>query len=278
VNPFVVTTAVTGSRAVAEIPFTLPDRTVVSTKNPAFQSPIKNELNTPVTENLRGNEIIPRIEGGLIFGEFSSDVSTPTDGPTLPSNSVDGNVLPGVTSGAELQNPQTRSDRQPTQVNYLYQTFFRFNLQMFPKLNYFCQRVSLPGFGTSSAIERPTRFASLKIPETKVNFDNLEVTFLVDRNLENWREIQNWMKAIYLVKDHKSILPNSKDHFTDADLVLLNSSMNPNLQVRFNNIFPVSLSGLDFDSSVTDFTPFTATVTFAYDTYEFVDPETGSSL
>jgi hypothetical protein len=250
----------------------------VSTKNPAFQSPIKNELNTPVTENLRGNEIIPRIEGGLIFGEFSSDVSTPTDGPTLPSNSVDGNVLPGVTSGAELQNPQTRSDRQPTQVNYLYQTFFRFNLQMFPKLNYFCQRVSLPGFGTSSAIERPTRFASLKIPETKVNFDNLEVTFLVDRNLENWREIQNWMKAIYLVKDHKSILPNSKDHFTDADLVLLNSSMNPNLQVRFNNIFPVSLSGLDFDSSVTDFTPFTATVTFAYDTYEFVDPETGSSL
>ena len=149
---------------------------------------------------------------------------------------------------------------------------------MFPKLNYFCQRVSLPGFGSSSAIERPTRFASLKIPETKVNFDNLEVTFLVDRNLENWREIQNWMKTIYLVKDHKSILPNSKDHFTDADLVLLNSSMNPNLQVRFNNIFPVSLSGLDFDSSVTDFTPFTATVTFAYDTYEFVDPETGSSL
>ena len=150
---------------------------------------------------------------------------------------------------------------------------------MFKSVNYFCQRVTLPGYGTSaSAIERPTRFASLKIPETKVTFDNLEVTFLVDKNLENWREIQNWMKTIYLVKDHNKILPNPKDHTSDANLILLNSAMNPNLHILFNNIFPVSLSGLEFDSSVTDFTPFTATVTFAYDTYEFVDPETGSSL
>jgi len=280
VNPFVrvESQAITAARATVNIPFTTPDKTVVSTKNPLFQSPIKNEVNTPLTENLRGDEIIPRIEGGLIFGEFATDVNTPTGGPTLPSQSTDGSVLPGVTFGAETQNPQTRADGQPTDVNYLYQTFFRLQIPMFPKLNYFCQRVTLPGFGTSSPIDRPTRFASLKIPETRVTFDNLEVTFLVDKNLENWREIQNWMKRIYLVKDHKSMLPNSKDHTTDANLVLLNSAMNPNLRILFNNIFPVSLSGLEFDSSVTSMTPFTAVVTFAYDTYEFVDPETGSSL
>lgn len=280
VNPFVQveSQAITAARATVNIPFTTPDKTVVSTKNPLFQSPIKNEVNTPLTENLRGDEIIPRIEGGLIFGEFATDVNTPTDGPTLPSQSTDGHVLIGITSGAENQNPQTRADGQPTDVNYLYQTFFRLQIPLFPKLNYFCQRVTLPGFGTSSPIDRPTRFASLKIPETRVTFDNLEVTFLVDKNLENWREIQNWMKRIYLVKDHNSILPNSKDHTTNANLILLNSAMNPNLQVQFNNLFPVSLTGFDFDSSVTDFTPFTATVTFAYDTYEFVDPESGSSL
>ena len=280
VNPFVrvESQAITAARATVNIPFTTPDKTVVSTKNPLFQSPIKNEFNTPLTENLRGDEIIPRIEGGLIFGEFATDVNTPTDGPTLPSQSTNGSVVPGLTSGAENQNPQTRADGQPTDVNYLYQTFFRLQIPLFPKLNYFCQRVTLPGFGTSSPIDRPTRFASLKIPETRVTFDNLEVTFLVDKNLENWREIQNWMKRIYLVKDHNSILPNSKDHTTNANLILLNSAMNPNLRVQFNNLFPVSLTGFDFDSSVTDFTPFTATVTFAYDTYEFVDPESGSSL
>ena len=280
VNPFELpgTESITAARSVVQTPFVLPDRTVVATKNPVFQSPIKNELNTPLTENLRGDEIIPRIEGGLIFGEFSSDVSTPTDGPTLPSNSVDGNVLPGVTSGAETSSANTLAREQPVDVNYLYQTFFRLQIPLFKSVNYFCQRVTLPGYGTASAIERPTRFASLKIPETRVSFDNLEVTFLVDKNLENWREIQNWMKSIYLVKDHTKILPDPKDHTSDANLILLNSAMNPNLHILFNNIFPVSLSGLDFDSSITDFTPFTATVTFAYDTYEFVDPETGSSL
>ena len=279
-NPFVVTetTSVTAARSSAQSTFVLPDKTVSTTKNPIFQSPIKRELNTPVTENLRGDEITPRIEGGLVFGEFSRDVISPTDGPTLPSSSVDGSVLPGVTSGAELASVNTPARGQPVDVNYLYQTFFRLQIPLFKGVNYFCQRVTLPGFGTSAAIERPNRFASLKIPETKVTFDNLEVTFLVDKNLNNWREIQNWMKTIYLVKDHNSILPSFKDHTSDANLVLLNSAMNPNLHILFNNIFPVSLSGLEFDSSVTDFTPFTATVTFAYDTYEFVDPESGSSL
>ncbi len=279
-NPFVVTetASVTASRSSAQSTFVLPDRTVSTTKNPIFQSPIKNEFNTPITENLRGDENTPRIEGGLVFGEFSRDVIKPTGGPTLPSSSVNGSVLPGVTGGAELASVNTPARGQPVDVNYLYQTFFRLQIPLFKGVNYFCQRVTLPGFGTSGAIERPNRFASLKIPETKVTFDNLEVTFLVDKNLNNWREIQNWMKTIYLVKDHNSILPSFKDHTSDANLVLLNSAMNPNLHILFNNIFPVSLSGLEFDSSVTDFTPFTATVTFAYDTYEFVDPESGSSL
>ena len=157
VNPFVrvESQAITAARASVNIPFTTPDKTVVSTKNPLFQSPIKNEVNTPLTENLRGDEIIPRIEGGLIFGEFATDVNTPTDGPTLPSQSTDGSVVPGLTSGAENQNPQTRADGQPTDVNYLYQTFFRLQIPLFPKLNYFCQRVTLPGFGTSLLLIDP---------------------------------------------------------------------------------------------------------------------------
>ena len=188
-----------------------------------------------------------------------------------------GNQLPGYTQGFQNSNPTSPVSNQPTTTNYLYQTFFQLQIPLFKGVNYFCQRVTLPGFGTSSAIERATRFANVKIPETKVTFDNLEVTFLVDKNLNNWREIQQWMKTIYLVKDHNSVLPNPKDHTSDANFILLNSAMNPNLHILFNNIFPVSLSGLEFDSSVTDFTPFTATVTFAYDTYEFVDSESGSS-
>ena len=191
-------------------------------------------------------------------------------GVTSESIFTKGFNLPGVTFGAETSNPNSNPRKQPTNVNYLYQTFFRFSIQGFDKFNYFCQAVTLPGFGPGDAVSQATRFSNLKIPTTKVTFDNLDVTFLVDEDMANWREIQNWMKTIYLVKDHNSILPSFKDHTSDANLVLLNSAMNPKLQVRFRNLLPVSLSGFEFDSSVTDISPFTATITFAYDYYEFV--------
>ena len=269
------------SRSVSQygIDFGLQSRTVTSVGNPDFGSPLKRNLDTPLTSGLRNNERLASILGSLNVDDFSSSgVVPPEGGPTLPAQSTDGNVLPGVTAGAELEPPNTLARDQPLDVNYLYQTFFVLNIPLFPQVNYFCQRVNLPGFGAASNVEQPTRFSNIKLPETKVTFNNLEVTFLVDKNLNNWREIQEWMKRIYLVKDHTQILPNAKDHVSSANLILLNSAMNPNIQIQIKDIFPVSLSGLDFDSSVTDLTPFTATATFAYTTYEFVDPQTGSSL
>ena len=281
-EPLIISTAITASNASPfQVAQFLPGqaRTITSFANPNFGSPRKREIDAVETSGLEPPEIFPAVIGSLNLDDFSTDAKVPdSSGPTLPSQTNDGDLLPGITAGAELAPPNTLARDQPLDVNYLYQTFFRLNIPLFPQLNYFCQRVTLPGFGSASAIERPNRFANLKIPETRVSFDNLEVTFLVDKNLSNWREVQEWMKRIYLVKDHTDILPNSKDHSSTANLFFLNSAMNANLQVMFKNIFPVSLSGLDFDSSVTDLTPFTATATFAYDTYEFVAPEIGSSM
>ena len=270
----------TANRSVDQygIDFGLQSRTITSVGNPDFGSPLKRNLDTPLTSGLRDNERLASVLGRLNIDDFSKDNIVPSDGPTLPAQSTDGNVLPGVTSGAELAPPSTLARNQPLDVNYLYQTFFRLNIPLFPQLNYFCQRVTLPGFGAASNIEQPTRFSNIKLPSTKVSFDNLEVTFIVDKNLNNWREIQEWMKRIYLVKDHTEFIQNSKDHTSTANLFLLNSAMNANLQVMFKDVFPISLTDLEFDSSVTDLTPFTATATFAYTTYEFVDPQTGSSM
>lgn len=124
-------------------------------------------------------------------------------GATKDSIMTNGFNLPGVTFGAETSKPDTLKRKQPDNVNFLYQNYFRFQIQGFDTFNYFCQTVTLPGFGSQSAIEQPTRFSSLKIPSTKVTFDNLEIGFLVDENMSNWREIQDWMKSIYLIKDHK---------------------------------------------------------------------------
>ena len=191
-------------------------------------------------------------------------------GLTQESIFNDGNQLPGYTQGAQNASPLSPVNRQPTSTNYLYQTFYKFQMRRLPKVNYFMQKVSLPDFASGGPIEQPTRFVSVKHPSKNVSFDNLTIEFLVDENLENWRELYDWMRTIYLVDDYKNFESETSTHFTEGSILLLNSAMNVNKEIRFHNLLPISLSGIDFDSTDTDLSPRIATATFAFDFYEFL--------
>ena len=191
-------------------------------------------------------------------------------GTTQESPFNSGNQLPGYTQGAQNASPLSPINRQPTSTNYLYQTFYKFQMRRLPKVNYFMQKVSLPDFASGGPIEQPTRFVSVKHPNKNVSFDNLTIEFLVDENLENWRELYDWMRTIYLVDDYKNFESETSTHFTEGSILLLNSAMNVNKEIRFHNLLPISLSGIDFDSTDTDLSPRIATATFAFDFYEFL--------
>jgi hypothetical protein len=191
-------------------------------------------------------------------------------GLTQESIFNNGNQLPGYTQGAQNASPLSPVNRQPTSTNYLYQTFYKFQMRRLPKVNYFMQKVSLPDFASGGPIEQPTRFVPVKHPSKNVSFDNLTIEFLVDENLENWRELYDWMRTIYLVDDYKNFESETSTHFTEGSILLLNSAMNVNKEIRFHNLLPISLSGIDFDSTDTDLSPRIATATFAFDFYEFL--------
>ena len=191
-------------------------------------------------------------------------------GLTQESIFNDGNQLPGYTQGAQNANPLSPVNRQPTSTNFLYQTFYKFQMRRLPKVNYFMQKVSLPDFASGGPIEQPTRFVPVKHPSKNVSFDNLSIEFIVDENLENWRELYDWMRTIYLVDDYKNFESETSTHFTEGSIMLLNSAMNVNKEIRFHNLLPISLSGIDFDSTDTDLSPRIATATFAFDFYEFL--------
>ena len=191
-------------------------------------------------------------------------------GLTQESIFNNGNQLPGYTQGAQNASPLSPVNRQPSTTNYLYQTFYKFQMRRLPKVNYFMQKVSLPDFASGGPIEQPTRFVPVKHPSRNVSFDNLTIEFLVDENLENWRELYDWMRTIYLVDDYKKFEPETSTHFTEGSILLLNSAMNVNKEIRFHNLLPISLSGIDFDSTDTDLSPRIATATFAFDFYEFL--------
>ena len=61
-----------------------------------------------------------------------------------------------------------------------------------------------------------------------------------------------------------------KAFYSDATLTILSNKNNPIVEVRFADLFPVSLSGLDYNQNVTDVEYLTATIDFRYKLYEIV--------
>ena len=59
--------------------------------------------------------------------------------------------------------------------------------------------------------------------------------------------------------------------FSDATLNILTSKNNANIEVRFRDVFPTSLSGLNFNQQAGDVEYLSATVGFQYNIYEFAE-------
>ena len=185
------------------------------------------------------------------------------------SNPFEGNnLIHGFSSGREKLGKESVLDRQPTNQNYIYPTYFQFVLSALPKMTYFITKANLPDFGYDSALIQPNRFSSIKHPANKLGFQDLELSFLVDEDMSNWREISDWIKRTSVVDDHLDFDTSVKDHFCDGTLIITNSSMRPNVEVTFRNMFPTRINGFQFDSGITELTPFETTATFAYDYYE----------
>ena len=165
----------------------------------------------------------------------------------------------------------TIDDTPPETNNYLANNKFVFLLRRCPTLTYFCQRANIPAisFGIS-AQSNPTGIAPIKRPGTQYTLDDMSIGFMVDENMKNWLEIYNWMKSLGIYDSKYEIL-KEKDKVSDAILLILNSASNPILSVSFYNIFPISLSGIDFDASLPDTDPVLSMVTFAY-THYLINP------
>ena len=58
--------------------------------------------------------------------------------------------------------------------------------------------------------------------------------------------------------------------FSDATLTILSNKNNPIVEVRFANMYPVSLGALEFNQGATDVEYLTTTADFTYQLYEIV--------
>ena len=185
--------------------------------------------------------------------------------------------------------------RQPTALDYSSPTQFRFLINQLPKVEYFTTEANIPGITLDEA-EIGSPLKNIAMLGSKLDYEDLTISFIVDENLENYIEIHTWLTAIGFPKDRKqfsefrsttsnvktSSRGESKDigdvgastperaMYSDAMMTILTNKNNPVVECRFRDVFPTSLSGLTYSQNQTDVEYLTASVTFKYQIYEIV--------
>jgi hypothetical protein len=167
--------------------------------------------------------------------------------------------------------------------NFLSSLGFKFTLNRAPKVAFFSNTANIPSI-TLGVTEQPNYLNNVPIPGDKMEFEDFTLRFLVDENLENYMEIQNWMRGLGFPESLSEIYNwqnnnesfeqpynSSMNLYSDGTLLVLNSNQNFNFNVVFKSMFPYRLSTLQFDATSTDEEYFTADVSFKYMMYNIVD-------
>ena len=162
---------------------------------------------------------------------------------------------------------------QPNNINFLSPLGFKFKLSRAPNLNFFITDVNLPNI-TLGSITIPTPFKFIDIANNKLDYGDLQITFMLDENLEGYYEIYNWLVAIGFpdnfdqYKNVKNAPKGSRETtVSDATLTILTSDMVPNIEIQFEDLFPTSISEINFTVSDTDVNYVKMTATFKYRIY-----------
>ena len=174
-------------------------------------------------------------------------------------------------------------DKQISNRNFLAVQGFKFNLARAPKVDFFSNGANIPGINLGAAVQ-PTYLKDISIPGDKLVFDDFTLRFNIDENLENYNLVQNWMRglgypeSVYEYSAWKNSDPNNPGqdpNISDGTLIVYNSNFQPSTLVKFEGMFPTSLSAIDFDATQADVQYATASVTFKYGLYKIINYEPG---
>jgi hypothetical protein len=168
---------------------------------------------------------------------------------------------------------------QISNKNYLSSLNFKFVLAKYPKVDFFSNSAGIPGINLGVAIQ-PTYLKDIPIPGDKISYDDFNLKFFVDENLENYLQVHNWIRGLgypesvaeyqeFLNQDeYNPGVQNASSGQSDGSLIIYSSNYNPVAEVVFKGLFPTSLSTIEFDAKNTDVNYVTAEVNFKYTLYD----------
>ena len=177
----------------------------------------------------------------------------------------------------------------PNQINnrnFLSPVGFKFTLAKNPKISFFCNSARIPEISFGSALQA-TYLKDLDIPGEKLTYGDFSLRFLVDENMENYMAVHNWLTGLGFPETAQQFRDLTTDddgqtdlnlQFSDGSLHILNSNFRDVAIVKFRDLYPISLTSLEFESSDTDINYFTAEVSFRYTVYNVLASDNRTPL
>lgn len=156
--------------------------------------------------------------------------------------------------------------------NYAHTNDFVLTIDNFPHVSFFAQKVEIPEI-TMGVNEMPNPIAPVYIPNNRLTFPPLTVTFKVDEEWRNWEEIFSWLYTVGKLaepEEHEAMVNRFGGQTSDVSLSVLSNKGNPIGRFVFYNAFPETLSGVSYSTTDSQTAYAEATVSFRYTYFKFV--------
>lgn len=168
---------------------------------------------------------------------------------------------------------------RPKGTSLLLGNHFQFMCSRTPNLQRYCKSVNIPGI-TVSPTEIKNPFVDLSTPGEKLQYNDLELTFLIDEGMLSWMEVHDWIRAIsfpttheeyiklpYIPKTNRFVIKENFPQFADAYITVLSGTNQPLLRYTFVDVFPYSLSDLGMNAELSPDNVLVCTARFKYSYY-----------
>jgi hypothetical protein len=159
-------------------------------------------------------------------------------------------------------------------TNYLRPNSFKFQIAKLPNVTFTCQSANLPQLSLGAAMQQ-TPFVDIPHPGDKVSFGEFIIQFLINEDMSNYKELYDWVASIgvpsggdqYGQLTRRANVYNPEKYnnaFSDAALLILDSNNRPVVRLNFEDLWPTSVEGLNFDITSSGMEYFVGTASFRY--------------
>lgn len=155
-------------------------------------------------------------------------------------------------------------------MNYLSPVEFQLTIQRMPNIEFYVQRASIPSISTSP-VGKPSPINRFYEQGDQVEYGEFNISFTIDEKMSNYLEVYNWLtgySAPQSTDQYKKLKEDQYGLKSDISLLIVNSSKNPNINVKFYDCFPLNLSEVPLDTTSNDVVYPEANVSFRYNYFD----------